>query len=70
MPVYLSHVSNLWSLPSFFAEVEILVGLNIDCMELVKAGCMEEEDRLDRNWANWTTFSQVRLWRLPEVVNT
>ena len=46
------------------------MGLNIDCTELVRAGFMEEEDRLDRNWANWTTFSQVRLWCLPEIMNT
>ena len=37
------------------------VGLNVDCSEWVKLGIIDEADKLDRNWANWTTFSQVSI---------
>jgi len=37
------------------------VGLNVDCSEWVRLGLIDEADKLDRNWANWTTFSQVSI---------
>ncbi|KAF8152932.1 hypothetical protein B0H34DRAFT_677166 [Crassisporium funariophilum] len=40
------------------------LGLGVDCSEWVKLGLMEEPDRLDRHWANWTTFSQDVCWSL------
>jgi len=47
---------------AFAANDDQLVGLNVDCAELVKSGLMEESDRLDRNLANWTIFGQVKCW--------
>jgi hypothetical protein len=38
-----------------------LVGLGIDCSPWVEAGLITHAGMLDRNWALWTTFCQVRL---------
>ena len=38
-----------------------LVGLNHDFSEWVKLEIMDESDRLDRHWANWTNFTQASL---------
>ncbi|KAF9531094.1 fungal-specific transcription factor domain-containing protein [Crepidotus variabilis] len=46
------------------ARMAQALGLNVDCTEWVKAGMMEESERLDRNWANWTTFTQDVCWSL------
>lgn len=35
------------------------VGLSIDCSAWVKSGVISEHDMFDRNWAHWTTFTQV-----------
>ncbi len=37
------------------------VGLGIDCSPWVEAGLITHAGMLDRNWALWTTFCQVRL---------
>jgi hypothetical protein len=37
------------------------VGLGIDCSPWVEAGLIAHAGMLDRNWALWTTFCQVRL---------
>ena len=39
-----------------------LVGLNLDCSEWVKLGLMDDAERLDRHWASWTNFTQVRVF--------
>jgi hypothetical protein len=36
------------------------VGLGIDCSPWVEAGLITHAGMLDRNWALWTTFCQVR----------
>ena len=41
-----------------------IVGLQIDCSAMVKSGRIKESDMLNRNWAYWTTFCQVRLHSL------
>ena len=38
-----------------------IVGLQIDCSAMVKSGRIKESDMLNRNWAYWTTFCQVRV---------
>ena len=38
------------------------VGLSVDCSEWVKLRLIDESDKLDRNWAYWTTFSQVSMY--------
>jgi hypothetical protein len=37
------------------------VGLSIDCSTWVTSGLISHDDMLDRNWAHWTTFSQVQV---------
>jgi len=37
------------------------VGLSVDCSEWVRLKLIDEADKLDRNWAYWTTFSQVSM---------
>ena len=37
----------------------VSVGLSIDCSAWVKSGVINEHDMFDRNWAHWTTFTQV-----------
>ena len=39
-----------------------LVGLNLDFSEWVKLGLMDDAERLDRHWANWTNFTQARVF--------
>ncbi|KDR76970.1 hypothetical protein GALMADRAFT_95630 [Galerina marginata CBS 339.88] len=46
------------------ARMAQALGLNIDCTEWVKLGLIEEPDRLDRHWANWTTLTQDVCWSL------
>jgi len=48
-------------LPTLLLSMGPSVGLNVDCSEWVKLGIIDEADKLDRNWANWTTFSQVSI---------
>jgi hypothetical protein len=43
------------------------VGLDIDSSPLVTSNLITHDDMLDRNWAHWTTFSQVRLSDLANV---
>ncbi|EDR01153.1 uncharacterized protein LACBIDRAFT_312485 [Laccaria bicolor S238N-H82] len=40
------------------------LGLGVDCSDWVKLGLIDETERLDRNWAHWTTFSQDVCWSL------
>ncbi|PPQ76231.1 hypothetical protein CVT26_008583 [Gymnopilus dilepis] len=40
------------------------VGLNVDCSQWVKNGLIDESDMLDRQWTNWTTFTQDVCWSL------
>ncbi|EDR10444.1 uncharacterized protein LACBIDRAFT_325474 [Laccaria bicolor S238N-H82] len=42
----------------------VIVGLGVDCSDWVKLGLIDETERLDRNWAHWTTFSQDVCWSL------
>jgi hypothetical protein len=42
------------------SDVDYSVGLGIDCSALVKTNTITQDDVLDRNWAYWTTFAQVR----------
>ena len=51
------------------SEVDHSVGLGIDCSALVKANIITEDDMLDRNWAYWTTFAQVRYPRYLPVTD-
>ncbi len=61
MSVRVAQACRLYIYPFIFAaNDDLLVGLNVDCTELVTSGLMEESDRLDRNWANWTIFGQVK----------
>ncbi|PPQ92012.1 hypothetical protein CVT25_004869 [Psilocybe cyanescens] len=46
------------------ARMAQALGLNVDCAEWVKLGLIDEADRLDRHWANWTTFTQDVCWSL------
>ncbi|KIM41300.1 hypothetical protein M413DRAFT_445331 [Hebeloma cylindrosporum] len=46
------------------ARMSQALGLNVDCSEWVRLGLIDEADKLDRNWANWTTFSQDICWSL------
>ncbi|TFK32251.1 hypothetical protein BDQ12DRAFT_659410 [Crucibulum laeve] len=46
------------------ARMSQALGLNIDCSAWVQAGLISEHDRLDRNWAHWTTFGQDVCWSL------
>lgn len=46
------------------ARMSQALGLNIDFSEWVKLGIMDEADRLDRHWTNWTTFAQDVCWSL------
>ncbi|KIM40989.1 hypothetical protein M413DRAFT_157684 [Hebeloma cylindrosporum] len=46
------------------ARMSQALGLNVDCSEWVKLGLIEKNDMFDRNWANWTTFSQDVCWSL------
>lgn len=43
------------------ARVSQALGLSFDSSHWVKAGRISHDDMLDRNWANWTTFGQVRV---------
>jgi hypothetical protein len=47
-----------------------VVGLSIDCSAWVKSGVISEHDMFDRNWAHWTTFTQVGyfLFRLDILI--
>jgi hypothetical protein len=36
-----------------------IVGLGVDCSPWVKSGLITRDEMLDRNWAHWTTFSNV-----------
>ena len=45
-----------------------IVGLQIDCSAMVKSGRIKESDMLNRNWAYWTTFCQVRIVLLAHSV--
>ena len=40
------------------------MGLNVDCSQWVKNGLIDESDMLDRQWTNWTTFTQDVCWSL------
>jgi hypothetical protein len=42
------------------SDVNHSVGLGVDCSALVKSNTITQDDVLDRNWAYWTTFAQVR----------
>jgi hypothetical protein len=51
---------------SYFSRIltlarRLAVGLGIDCSPWVEAGLITHAGMLDRNWALWTTFCQVRL---------
>ncbi|TFK73146.1 hypothetical protein BDN72DRAFT_247733 [Pluteus cervinus] len=46
------------------ARISQTLGLGIDCSEWVKSGLISEHDRLDRNWAHWTTLCQDVCWSL------
>ena len=37
-----------------------LVGVGVDCTAWVESGRIDESERHDRNWTNWTTFAQVK----------
>lgn len=55
-----------------FAEANtmcyLIVGLGIDCSPWVKTNIITHDDMLDRNWAHWTTFCQVRsIQNQPEL---
>ncbi len=39
--------------------VIVAVGLSFDSSQWVKAGLISNDDMMDRNWAYWTTFSEV-----------
>ncbi|KAK0484836.1 fungal-specific transcription factor domain-containing protein [Armillaria novae-zelandiae] len=41
-----------------------ILGLEVDCSRLVKAGKISHDDMLDRNWAHWTAFSLDVCWSL------
>ncbi|KAL0945802.1 hypothetical protein HGRIS_012089 [Hohenbuehelia grisea] len=46
------------------ARISQALGLDIDCSALVNSGMISHDDKLDRNWAYWTTFSQDVCWSL------
>ncbi|KAK0484826.1 fungal-specific transcription factor domain-containing protein, partial [Armillaria novae-zelandiae] len=46
------------------ARVGQILGLEVDCSRLVKAGKISHDDMLDRNWAHWTAFSWDVCWSL------
>ncbi|KAK0223765.1 fungal-specific transcription factor domain-containing protein [Armillaria fumosa] len=46
------------------AKVGQILGLEVDCSRLVKAGKISHDDMLDRNWAHWTAFSLDVCWSL------
>ncbi|KAK0498673.1 fungal-specific transcription factor domain-containing protein [Armillaria luteobubalina] len=46
------------------ARVGQILGLEVDCSRLVKAGKISHDDMLDRNWAHWTAFSMDVCWSL------
>ncbi|KAF9011740.1 hypothetical protein BDQ17DRAFT_1503158 [Cyathus striatus] len=46
------------------ARLSQSLGLSMDCSAWVNSGLIAEDDRLDRNWAYWTTFSQDVCWSL------
>lgn len=53
----------LLPLPTLLLTIDpSAVGLNVDCSEWVRLGLIDEADKLDRNWANWTTFTQVSIF--------
>ncbi|KAF8909703.1 fungal-specific transcription factor domain-containing protein [Gymnopilus junonius] len=46
------------------ARMAQALGLNVDCSQWVKDGLIDESDKLDRQWTNWTTFTQDVCWSL------
>ncbi|KAF7440130.1 hypothetical protein PC9H_000474 [Pleurotus ostreatus] len=44
--------------------LSVTLGLGVDCSTWVEAGIISRDDRLDRNWGYWTTFSQDVCWSL------
>ncbi|KAF9497538.1 hypothetical protein BDN71DRAFT_1387474, partial [Pleurotus eryngii] len=46
------------------ARISQALGLGVDCSTWVEAGIISRDDRLDRNWGYWTTFSQDVCWSL------
>ena len=51
----------VFAFPSCIDLLFSLVGLNLDFSQWVKLGLMDEAERLDRHWANWTNFTQARI---------
>ncbi|KAK0498680.1 hypothetical protein EDD18DRAFT_46272 [Armillaria luteobubalina] len=49
------------------AKVGQILGLEVDCSRLVKAGKISHDDMLDRNWAHWTAFSLDVCFRLSST---
>ncbi|KAF4608134.1 hypothetical protein EYR40_000478 [Pleurotus pulmonarius] len=54
---------------TYFGELSrcilsVALGLGVDCSTWVEAGIISRDDRLDRNWGYWTTFSQDVCWSL------
>ena len=58
------HLSPFSFLKGSFELFLSLVGLNVDCAEWVKEGILDEAERLDRHWVNWTSFTQVSRFML------